>query len=433
MPKLSFQMRRNQVFGLAVFGVLVMLFQIGFSLYKKYQPQEPIKIELISETLPSLTLTDFDPNELDENQWLQLGFSEKQVQTILKYKQAVGGGFISKEQLAKCYAITPEKFSELEKYILLPDKADASQVKGYPQKYFTKREISINQKFNPDDFLQEDWQRIGFSENQAKAILKYKHYLGGSFQSKEKLKACFIINDENYRKLEPYLLLPEKNKPEDKTFATHKSAKILYSVFDPNTLDLAGWQQLGFSEKQAQVILNYKNRNLKGNFKSVEDVKNCFVISTEKFEEIKPFIRLKISENTEVKAIIKTDFTQLDINSISFQQLLEFGFNEKAASSFVGFRKVLGGFAHTSQVLETYHIDRDLAEKLIQTLEFNTNNVQKYSLPNAPESFLKSHPYFKYFAERIIFLRVSYPNEKEILKQLKLKPEQEAKMRWYLK
>ena len=141
---------------------------------------------------------------------------------------------------------------------------------------------------------------------------------------------------------------------------------------------------------------------------------------------------MNVSENA-VKPIAKTDFSQLDINAISFQQLVEFGFDEKAAGSFIGFRKALGGFVHTRQVLETYHIDKNLAEKLIQTLNFNTAKVQKYSLIDAPESFLKSHPYFKYSAEKIIFLRVSFPNEKEIFKKLKLSPEQETKMRWYLK
>ena len=40
-------------------------------------------------------------------------------------------------------------------------------------------------------------------------------------------------------------------------------------------------KKLGFNEKQAQVIVNYRDRNLKGNFKSLDDIEKCFVISAE--------------------------------------------------------------------------------------------------------------------------------------------------------
>ncbi len=35
--------------------------------------------------------------------------------------------------------------------------------------------------------------------------------------------------------------------------------KIQYFEIDPNTLDVIGWQKLGFSEKQALVIVNYES------------------------------------------------------------------------------------------------------------------------------------------------------------------------------
>lgn len=432
--KLGLQMYRKQFVGLGVLGLLIIVFQIGIFIYQRNQPVNPIKVEIVErEKSAALTLTDFDPNDLDEQQWRQLGFSDKQVQTILKYKQVVGGAFVSKEQLSKCYAISPEKFAELESYILLPKQVNESQAKEYLKKSFAKKEISVSKPFNPDSFSVADWMNLGFSENQSNAILKYKDYLGGSFISKEKFKACFIISEKNYQKLAPYLLLPDKLQKENTAFTQQAKPKISYSSFDPNALDLDGWQQLGFSEKQAQVILNYKNRNLKGSFKSLDDIKNCFVINSEKFEEMKPYIKLSAAEKPNVQPIAPTDFSKLDINTISYGQLIEFGFDEKAAGSFVGFRKVLGGFVNPQQVLETYHVDKNLAEKLINTLDFETSKVQKYSLVDAPESFLKSHPYFKYSAERILFLRVTYPNQAEIFKRLKLKPEYEAKMKWYLK
>ena len=306
--------------------------------------------------------------------------------------------------------------------------------------------MQIPGKFNPDTFSAEDFVKMGFTEKQANSILKYKSYLGGSFISKEKFKACFIISDENYRKMEPYLLLPEKT-PENYVNAKPEKTKITYQNLDPNTVDLEGWKALGFSEKQAQVIINYRDRNLKGSFKSLEEIQKCFVISAEKFEEMKSFIILnsetmkisanhsKQAANTETSKLSesKTDFTKTDLNEISYKQLIEYGFDEKSAASFIGFRNKLGGFVNKNQILETYNIDKILAQRLVYAAPLKTENVQKYSLMDAPESWLKNHPYFKYYADKIIYYRISFTNEKKFFSSMKVKPEYEAKMRLYLK
>ncbi|MEC3877881.1 helix-hairpin-helix domain-containing protein [Chryseobacterium salviniae] len=214
-----------------------------------------------------------------------------------------------------------------------------------------------------------------------------------------------------------------------------KQLKFNTILFDPNLLDARGWESLGFSDKQSQVIINYRERNLKGSFKSIEDIQKCFVISEQKFEEIKPFIRLNqsvIADKPETIWQEKTDFSKIDLNTITFKQLLEFGFDEKAAGSMIGFRKKLGGFISKEQILTTYNIDIELTKKLISIAPLNTSNVKKYSLTDAPEEWLKNHPYFKYSADKIIFYRLTEKDEKKLWKLLKIKPEYEAKMKLYL-
>ncbi|MDR2204701.1 MAG: helix-hairpin-helix domain-containing protein [Flavobacteriaceae bacterium] len=397
----------------------------------------------VQNTENKIDLQNFNPNNLSENDWQKLGFSEKQAKTILKYKNICGGKFSSKNQFKKCYAVSDEKYLQLEAFILLPKTSENAYTKGFSK--YSKKEISVRKKFNPDDFSKTDWQNLGFSEKQSEAILKYKNYLGGSFISKEKFKECFIISEENFAKLEAFILLPEKT-PEnfEKHFSNVKTEKpkIQYADFNPNELDSEGWQKLGFSEKQATVILNYKNKILKGNFKTDEDLKNCFVVSEEKFEEMKPFLQIKTVENpikTEVseysknEIASKTDFSKIDLNEITFKQLREFGFDEKAAGSFIGFRKKLGGFVSKDQILETYNIDKNLTENLLEISPLNSGNVQKHTLLDAPEQWMKEHPYFKYYADKIVYYRISFQDEKKIFKNLKLKPETEAKMRLYLK
>ena len=430
--RLPFQMKRNQFIGLGILGLIILLVHLGIYYLKNQKEEKPVLVEIVDKTeQQNVVLSEFNPNDLSAEEWQELGFSERQVKTILKYKDIVGGKFISKEQLAKCYAISPEKFAELEPFILLP------KVKNEFQKNtFRKRELNISGKFNPDFYTEKDWVKLGYSEKQAVAIIKYKNYLGGSFRSKEKFKECFIISDEDYLRLAPYLLLPEKEEKKESLV----SNKIKYNYFDPNVLDLEGWKNLGFSEKQAQVILNYKERNLRGSFKNLEDIQKCFVISADKFLELKPWIKIKEQEQKSIteelskpKEIHKTDFSKIDVNQITFKQLVEFGFDEKSAASFLGFRRKLGGFVDKKQILETYNISQDLAKKLIEITNLDAFKIQKHSLKDAPEDFLKNHLYFRRYGDKIIFFRITYPEEKEIFKKIKATPEEVAKMKLYLK
>jgi DNA uptake protein ComE-like DNA-binding protein len=434
-------MRKTYYAKLAVMGILITVL-FTFQYYTGRDKEDFSGVKFITEHPAEISLTEFDPNGLDAGQWQNLGFTEKQAATILNYKKFVGGKFISKEQLKKCFAISEDKFSALAPYILLPETG--KEAKSNHFNTCEKKAISISGSFNPDLYSAADWQKMGFSEKQAAAILKYKHYLGGSFVSKEKFRECFIISDENFRKISPYLLLPEKTPPgsvyDGKSVNSGKS-KIRYYKFDPNTLDLEGWKAFGFSEKQAQTIINYRDRILKGSFKSVEDLQKCFVISPEKFTELKPFIRLNTADiathmsrqKPEPRQQEETDFSKVDLNSITFRQLIEFGFDERAAGSMIGFRKKLGGFVTKEQILTTYNIDPELTKKLLSTAQLNTLNVQKYTLTEAPEEWLKNHPYFKYSADKIIFYRLSEKDERKIWKLLRVKPEYEARMKLYLK
>ncbi len=415
----------------------MVLLLSGLLIYQSYtsRNKEPFPdVKFIVAAPVSENLSTFDPNTLNHEQWQKLGFSEKQVSTILKYKDIVGGKFVSKEQLKKCYAISEEKFAILAPFILLPENTGNNPARAF--KNFEKRSISVTGKFNPDLYSEQDWMKMGFSEKQAEAILKYKKYLGGSFVSKEKFKECFIISSEHYSKLEPYLLLPVNTPAEFRNSIRNTSfkEKIRYTYFDPNLLDSEGWKALGFSEKQAVTIVNYRDRNLKGSFKSPEDLQKCFVISTEKFQELKPYIKINpaADRKQELKQE-KTDFSKTDLNTITFRQLLEFGLDEKSAGSIIGFRKKLGGFVNKQQIMDTYNIDKELVQKLISIAPLDASGVPKYSLAEAPEEWLKNHPYFKYSADKIIYYRISNPDDRKIWKFLKLKPEYETRMRWYVK
>ncbi|KUG10975.1 hypothetical protein BEI02_11690 [Elizabethkingia sp. HvH-WGS333] len=421
--QLSFHMRKKQFIGLTVLGFLVLILEISFHFYKKYKAQQPSHaIEFIPVGKFTPALEAFNPNNLNREQWEKLGFTTKQATTILNYKEKIcNGSFTSKKQLSECFAISKNKFAELSPYILLPETITHKKPE-YKKKY---KRLTIRGKFNPDSYTLQDWFNLGFSERQSESILKYKKYLGGSFQSKEKFKECFIISEEQYLQLAPFLLLPQQ-KVTDKTLIKGLKPK---STFDPNTLTIQEWKDLGFSERQVQGILNYKEKILKGSFKTLTDFQKCYMISAEKFEELKPWIRITLPVTTPISSQI----TELDLNTISFRQLRDFGFEDKAAASLLGFRKKLGGFAQKEQILETYNIDKDLALKLIQEARLDISKVNKIDILTAEEPALKGHPYFRFYADKIIFYRTSLSDKNDILKRLNAKPKDLEKILWYLK
>ncbi len=336
---LSFQMRKKQFIGLTAMGILVLILELSFYYYRSHKSNLPAeKVEFIpAENYTKPVIADFNPNDLSTDQWQQLGFTLKQARTIISYKEKIcKGSFSSKEQLSKCFAISKEKFAELAPYILLPETHTNDTGKEFKK----DKKLSISGRFNPDLYTIQDWIKLGFSERQAESILKYKKYLGGSFQSKEKFRECFIISTDQYIQLEPFLLLPH-----------HKKA-IAHKSFDPNQLTSPDWIKLGFSEKQAQGILNYKEKILKGRFKTLAEIQNCYMISPEKFEELKPFIRFAEPAIAATNNETVIQVSEPELNTITFQQLRNYGFDEKAAASFLGFRKKLGGFVQKNKFLK---------------------------------------------------------------------------------
>ena len=229
----------------------------------------------------------FNPNDLPQQGWEKLGFSPKQAETIMKYKQIIGGKFTSKEQIRKCFVIDDEKYAEMKAYILLPEKSKEDEK-------LSSKQIGKNIqyiKFNPNNYSEKDWQKLGFSSKQAISILKYKTILGGQFKTKEQIKKCYIISDEKYQEMEPYIDLPTNVEYKaELPKVENKVEKIeLTEKFNPNNLNHEDWIKLGFTEQQVNTILKFK-RSLGGKFKDAKTLKKCYAISEEKFNEIEPYL-----------------------------------------------------------------------------------------------------------------------------------------------
>ena len=121
--RLSNKMNKNGIIGILL---LVIICCAGFYLYKASarSDDEIITSKLDfkeSQKADEIVLKEFNPNDLDKNGWIALGFSDHEANTILNWKDVLGGNFSDKGQLKKCYAISEEKYAQIESYIQLPE------------------------------------------------------------------------------------------------------------------------------------------------------------------------------------------------------------------------------------------------------------------------------------------------------------------------
>jgi DNA uptake protein ComE-like DNA-binding protein len=170
--------------------------------------------------------------------------------------------------------------------------------------------------------------------------------------------------------------------------------------FNPNTVSLDDLMRLGFSEKQAQSILNYRAKG--GRFRRPSDFAKSFVVADSVFDRLEPYI----------------DIPRLDINqadSAAFETLP--GIGPYFASKMVSYRTSLGGYSHPEQLLEIYHFDREKYDGLKDLI--TCSKPQPYPIWTLPEWDLARHPHIsRDEAHSIVLYRTHQPPEQWTLEGL---------------
>ena len=122
--------------------------------------------------------------------------------------------------------------------------------------------------------------------------------------------------------------------------------------FDPNTASLQDLQRLGFSQRQAQSIVNYRNAG--GRFNRPSDFAKSFVVADSVFRRLEPFITIP----------------RLDINaadSAAFDQLP--GIGPYFAAKMVEYREEIQGYTIPEQLLDIWNFGKERLDGLIDLIE----------------------------------------------------------------
>lgn len=220
----------------------------------------------------------------------------------------------------------------------------------------------------------------------------------------------------------------------EKTTAERFSEPKLFA-FDPNTVSVAGWQQLGVPRWLAERIDKYRSKG--GQFRKKEDLLRIYDFPPDLYDQLEPYVTLKETggERTRESRFVsdavergKSDGQEsykptdpqrrtglafaerpalqpFDINTADTTQLIALkGIGATLAGRIVKYRDALGGFITTEQFRDVYGLD---SVALAELLKFGKiqSVARKIPVNTASAEELDRHPFLSRRQAQII---VSY-------------------------
>ena len=216
------------------------------------------------EKLANPVLFDFNPNNLSEAQWKQLGLSERQIKIIKNYVSK-GGHFYSNTDLQKIYGITPDDYKRLEPYIDIPQKEEYVS---------NKLKAGATVEINAADSAKLTEVR-GIGPSFAMRIIRYRDRLGG-FCQKEQLKDVYGVDSAKYAEIKDQLTINP---------AVVTKLKI-------NSISFESLRQFPYlTYKQVNAVIEYRTQH--GNYNSINDIAAIAIITPEILHKIEPYLSFK--------------------------------------------------------------------------------------------------------------------------------------------
>ena len=166
--------------------------------------------------------------------------------------------------------------------------------------------------------------------------------------------------------------------------------------FNPNTASHEDFRRLGFSEKQAQSIINYREKG--GSYRRKEDFAKSFVVSDSIYKRLEKYI----------------DIPLIDLNladSAAFDSLP--GIGGWFAGKMVEHRKALGGYSYKEQLLDIYNFTEEKYRALEDLITVSPEHVTPYPIWTLPVDSLILHPYIRDYetARSIVLYRENSPTD----------------------
>ncbi len=219
-------------------------------------------------------------------------------------------------------------------------------------------------EFDPNTITYTQWESLGFTKRQIDVIQNYLNK-GGKFRIKSDLKKMYSVSEAKYKKLEPYLLLPDSfpkyeylKKRNFKDRKSEISNEILQ--IEVNTADSAQFTQLyGIGPTLSKRIIKY--RNALGGFYSLDQIREVYGIKDSVYKSLKRYLSIDSSR-----------IEKFNINRVESERLKKFPYlTWNQANAIVNYRKQHGGYQGFDHLYKVKIIDSATVKKLTPYILFD--------------------------------------------------------------
>lgn len=212
----------------------------------------------------------FNPNDYSFEDWQSIGFSDKQVQSILNYTEKVGD-FKVKSDVKKLFVVDDDLFAQLESKIDLPDSIPVSK----EDNSFTTEESTEIEIVNINTADIEGLSKIpGVGAFFAKEIVKTRDSYGGIHDSRQ-LLTIYKMDEEKLSEIEQYI---EINSRDVKKLNINSASKEELIKHKDITWDIAN-----------SIVYIREKRGL---YKKLDDLLMSPFIDQEKLKLLKPYLTI---------------------------------------------------------------------------------------------------------------------------------------------
>lgn len=190
--------------------------------------------------------------------------------------------------------------------------------------------------------------------------------------------------------------------------------KVPKEKFNPNTYKKEDWMNLGYSEKQAQAVMNFKASGFV--FRVKKDVLKLFIVDEESYLRLENYIDLpdslppkSLTQTSKVNEEVE-DLLGLSLNEVTTDELTAIkGVGPYYAAKVLKFRDALGGFVNEEQLYEVYHLPDSVALLISRNITVDPRQVKRRNINQINLAELKQHPYISYkLANSIIAYRKTH-------------------------
>jgi DNA uptake protein ComE-like DNA-binding protein len=218
-------------------------------------------------TSPVIPDAQFDPNNIDEKTWIELGLPAYVAQRIIKYRNK-GGVFYSPEDVKKIYGFPEDIYSILVPFMYFTDSTQVVEKNDPNETLFSPAPTELN------SCDKSSLMALGFTAGDAIRILRFRDQAGG-FYDTQQLFGVYGLDAEHIEKALPWLSA-DKNSV----------IKINLNTVDSTTLA----NHIYISDVLAGSIVRYRQDT--GKYYTVTELLKVKGMYPGLFEKLKPYLQI---------------------------------------------------------------------------------------------------------------------------------------------